>query len=139
MKKFLCLIALIAIALPGCQEIDSEVRQVIVTFTWTAPGDDGIMGQASDYDMRCALTPDSLSSNWESTTQLTNLPSPQPSGATEVFVDTLLLETESTYYFAFKTADEVPNWSGLSNIVSVFVPDTLSPSDVTDLQVELGG
>ena len=33
-----------------------------------------------------------------------------------------------TYYFAMRTADEVPNWSGLSN-VSVSVVPLLAPRD----------
>jgi len=84
-----------------------------IKLTWTAPGDDGNEGTASQYDIRYSASA-ITEANWETATQCTGEPSPSPAGATENFtVGGLLPNTE--YWFALKTADEVPNWSGLSN------------------------
>src|SRR5262245_22971544 len=48
------------------------------------------------------------------------------------------LSASTTYYFALKTADEVPNWSALSNNPSGTTsapPDTTAPAAVTSLAV----
>jgi len=87
-----------------------------ITLTWTAPGDDGNVGTASQYDIRYSTSP-ITDANWASATQCTGEPSPQPAGSGESFVVTGL-NPSTTYYFALKTADEVPNWSSLSNVPS---------------------
>jgi hypothetical protein len=84
--------------------------------TWTAPGDDGTAGQATQYDIRYSLAPINDAS-WGSATQIVGEPNPQAAGATETFVVTDLVPS-TEYYFAIKAADEIPNWSGLSNVVS---------------------
>jgi hypothetical protein len=48
------------------------------------------------------------------------------------------LQPNTTYYFAVRTADEVPNWSGLSNVASgATTEEDSSPSDITDLMAGL--
>jgi hypothetical protein len=85
-----------------------------ITLTWTAPGDDGNTGTASQYDVRYSDVP-ITAANWGDVSQAPFEPTPQPAGATETFT-IHTLTSGMTYYFAFKTADEVPNWSGLSNV-----------------------
>ena len=84
------------------------------TLRWTAPGNDGTIGQATTYDLRysIALITDA---NWAQATYVVNPPVPKPAGTKEVFKVTDLLPA-TTYYFAIKTADSRPNWSALSNI-----------------------
>lgn len=84
--------------------------------TWTALGDDVNVGTASEYDIRYS-TSLITEVNWESATQLLVETTPQPAGSTETLVVTGL-SRGTTYYFALKSADEVPNWSGLSNVAS---------------------
>ncbi|HXF48511.1 MAG TPA: fibronectin type III domain-containing protein [Verrucomicrobiae bacterium] len=79
--------------------------------TWTAPGDDGMTGTASRYDIRFSK---SVSATWEVMAQVIGEPTPKAAGQTESFTVGGLSPT-TTYYFLLKTADEVPNWSGLSN------------------------
>ncbi|MCD9025942.1 fibronectin type III domain-containing protein [Cohnella silvisoli] len=87
-----------------------------VSLTWTAPGDDGSTGTASSYDIRYS-TSAITSSNWASATQVTGEPTPAAAGTNQsMSVDGLAAST--TYYFAMKASDEVPNISGLSNAVS---------------------
>lgn len=103
-----------------------------ITLTWTAPGDDGNQGQASQYDLRYSLNP-ITNNNWNQATPVQNPPSPQPAGSAESFTVTNL-DPGTTYYFAIKVADEVPNWSGLSNVVSrTTLPESTPPGMIADL------
>jgi alpha-tubulin suppressor-like RCC1 family protein len=86
------------------------------TLTWTAPGDDGSAGTASTYDVRYSTTA-ITEANWVSASQCSGEPTPKAAGSAETFTVTGLT-ANTTYYFAMKTADEVPNWSALSNVVS---------------------
>ncbi len=103
-----------------------------VTLNWTAPGDDGNQGQAAQYDIRYAtfLINDG---NWDQANQAANIPAPQMAGSAEsITIDGL--SSSTTYYFAIRVADEVPNWSPTSNVVSVSTAaESDAPSDVTDL------
>ncbi len=85
-----------------------------ITLTWTAVGDDSLSGTADRYDIR--YTADSLAT-WEDMTVVSDPPDPKPAGDAESFVVTGL-EPITTYHFQMKAADEVPNWSGLSNRAS---------------------
>jgi hypothetical protein len=87
-----------------------------VALTWTAPGDDGNTGTASSYDIRYSTATIS-EANWGSADQCSGEPSPQPAGTAQTFPVTGL-SPDTTYYFAMKTADEIPNWSDLSNVPS---------------------
>jgi len=88
-----------------------------VDLTWSAPGDDGNTGTATTYDVRyqlATLGPLDTETEWNAASQATGEPAPQPAGSTENFT-VAGLTPGTAYYFALKTADEVPNWSGLSN------------------------
>jgi phosphodiesterase/alkaline phosphatase D-like protein len=108
-----------------------------VTLTWTAPGDDGSSGTASRYDLRRSVAP-ITASNFGSATQVSGAPIPKAAGQGETLVVTGLTAA-TTYYFALKAADEVPNWSAISNVPSrstIATPppdDTTPPAAVTDL------
>jgi hypothetical protein len=86
-----------------------------VELTWTAPGDDGSVGQATQYNLRYSTT--ALSEqNWSSATEAGALPTPEPAG-TEQSTTVTDLEPKTQYYFGLKSADEAGNWSALSNVV----------------------
>jgi uncharacterized protein (TIGR02145 family) len=87
-----------------------------ITLSWTAPGDDDFSGTASQYDIRYS-TSNITESNWELATECIGEPTPKPSGSSDSFVVTGL-NPNTNYYFALKASDEVPNWSGLSNVDS---------------------
>jgi parallel beta-helix repeat protein len=95
------------------------------TVTWKAPGDDGNVGTATTYDIRYS-TSEITETNWDSAIQCLGEPVPNPAGTTETYTVTDL-SPGTTYYFALKTADEVPNWSPLSNVVSV----TITPPSIS--------
>ena len=84
------------------------------TLTWTAPGDDGDQGNATHYDVRYATVPIS-DKNWNFALHAVGEPSPMAAGETELFT-VRGLEPDVEYFFAVKVADEINNWSGLSNL-----------------------
>lgn len=102
--------------------------------TWTAPGDDGSTGTAATYDIRYS-TSVITDGNFASATQVSGEPTPSIAGSSESMTVTGL-SAATTYYFALKTSDEVPNTSALSNVPSgttTSVSDTTAPSAVTNL------
>lgn len=114
----------------------SNVASSSIDLTWTAPGDDDGTGTATSYDIRYST---SLidSSNWASATQLSGEPTPGVASSTET-VTVSSLGSEITYYFALKTSDEVPNESGLSNVVATTTlpgPDLTAPAAISDLSL----
>ncbi|MCP4686194.1 MAG: hypothetical protein GY867_12215, partial [bacterium] len=112
------------------QELDATISSV--SLTWTAPGSEGNVGTATQYDLRYATVPID-ESNWTSSTVLEDLAAPQTAGSVESCVISGL-EAATTYYFALKTADEVPQWSGLSNIAAARTTSDISyPLEITDL------
>lgn len=78
------------------------------SLTWTAVGDDGHVGTATEYDLRVSLEP-ITEANWDSAVRIDGEPTPSVAGTQETIY----------YYFAMTTEDEVPNVSGLSNVVVV--------------------
>ncbi len=111
----------------------STTTQTSATLTWTAVGDDGSTGTATSYDIRYSTT-NITTANWASVTQVIGEPNPEPAGSQETFTVTGLT-AGTTYYFALKVADEVPNWSGLSNVASgaTLASDVTPPAPVDDL------
>jgi sugar lactone lactonase YvrE len=98
------------------------------TLTWEAPGDDGSLGTAAEYDIRYS-TAVITDANFSSATRSSNAPVPSTAGTREVFTLTGLKE-ETTYYFALKSADKAWNWSGLSNVSSATTRSAAPPEFV---------
>jgi hypothetical protein len=109
-----------------------------ITLTWTAPGDDGNVGRASQYDIRYSasnISGTDTTTWWSQATQCTGEPAPQTAGTSETFTVTGL-QPSKTYYLMIRTADEVPNWSGYSNVAvrtTSAAADTIPPAPVRDL------
>ena len=97
---------------------DLRVESVVggvVTLAWTATGDDGDEGTASEYDIRysgVAVT----EGNWATCTQATTEPDPAVAGTEQNAV--INTGGGANFHFALKTADEKSNWSALSNVVT---------------------
>lgn len=111
-------------------------QTVGVTMTWTAPGDDGLVGRASQYDLRYsqnAIVGTDTLSWWNAAVQATGEPLPGISGSTDS-LRVLGLAPSSRYYFIIKAADEVPNWSGYSNVAIKDTPDLIPPARILDLR-----
>jgi len=112
----------------------SDPTSSSIKLTWTAPGDDGDTGTATTYDIRYS-TSTITEANWATATECTGEPAPQEAGSSETFTVTGLA-ADTTYYFAIKTADEVPNESPISNSpggTTLVSEDTTAPAAITDL------
>jgi phosphodiesterase/alkaline phosphatase D-like protein len=135
LSSALLMLSVTFLALPfiiGGSAFGQNVTSTTVTLEWTAPGDNDNSGTATEYDIRYSLFL-ITESNWASATQATGEPTPQPAGSTETFT-VENLEPNTTYYFAIKTADEVPNWSGISNVISrATLEETTPPSAIANL------
>lgn len=94
----------------------TDETDTVVSLTWTAPGDDGAVGNAASYDIRYSTTPITVAT-WGIATQVVGEPAPSSAGSTETF-DVTGLTASTTYYFALQTSDEVPNVSDISNNAS---------------------
>ena len=91
-----------------------------VTLTWRAPGDDPHRGVASQYEIRYQKR-DERSPWWEYATPILEIESTAAYlGLIETVTIAGLLPAER-YNFAIKAADEVPNWSAMSNVADVLV------------------
>ncbi len=87
-----------------------------IDLLWTAPGDDGIEGTASRYDIRYSTDPLD-EDNFVFGTRVDSIPDPAPSGQPEMTRVTDLA-AGTTYYFGLRAFDEFGNRSGLSNVVA---------------------
>ncbi len=86
-----------------------------VTLSWTAPGDDGMQGIVSKYDIRYS-TSFLSESNWDLAQSANTIITPvQAGGKQSVLIEGL--ETGTNYYFALKSCDDVDNWAVMSNVV----------------------
>ncbi|NIN98036.1 MAG: PKD domain-containing protein, partial [Anaerolineae bacterium] len=106
------------------------VNSEYVILQWGAPGDDGSIGQASIYDVRFSTAgPVDEVNFWSASPVPVTVQPPALAGSTErLNVSELSPGTE--YWFALRAADEVPNWSPVSNSVGVTTP--LSEVEVDD-------
>jgi hypothetical protein len=110
----------------------------MVTVTWTAPGDDGTIGRAATYDIRyrtSAISGTDTLSWWNAATQATGEPVPSTAGARDSMT-IRGLQPVTTYYFMIRAADEVPNWSGYSNVaVRSTSGDVTAPAAIANLSI----
>jgi hypothetical protein len=101
---------------------------------WTAPGDDANVGTAAQYDLRYSTSP-ITAGNFASATTVLAEPLPSAAGTHQSMIVSGLL-AGTTYYFAMKTQDEIPNVSTVSNVPSLSTPataDVTPPAAITDL------
>jgi hypothetical protein len=95
----------------------SGARADSIVLHWTAPGDDGNSGTATSYELRYSETavPVDTAGWWGSAISVGPPPIPQVAGTRQSFT-VAGLDSGRTYFFIIRAADEVPNWSGYSNV-----------------------
>ncbi|MCP4535910.1 MAG: hypothetical protein GY832_02090, partial [Chloroflexi bacterium] len=98
---------------------------------WTAPGGNGPVGTASDYDLRISKNEITEENFYQSERLLT--PFPNPSGTPE-FITIYDREPEAFFYLAIKSLDNAENTSDLSNNTSARTRDE-NPGDIIDLAI----
>ena len=95
------------------------VTSTSIQLNWTSVGDDNLTGTATSYEMRylsagaCPIN----AGNFATGTLVASMPAPQANGNAETKTVTGLTASTS-YCFAIKVSDEVPNQSAISNIVT---------------------
>lgn len=90
-----------------------------LALTWTATGDDGLVGQAAFYDIRYSVAP-ITASTLRFAVRVKDPPRPQPAGAIETWtIPSDLLPR--TYYFLIRVFDNAGNMAE-SNQVEVMIP-----------------
>jgi len=104
----------------------SAVGSRYVVLQWTAPGDNGTVGRASQYDLRYSTSGPLNETTFDQATQATT-PAPGLSGSTETF-NLTGLRPGTSYWVAIRTADSVPNWSPISNDVDVVTASLPRPT-----------
>jgi hypothetical protein len=103
-----------------------------ITLNWTAPGDDGTVGIATQYDLRYSTSP-ITTANFTNATKVTTVPTPASAG-TKQSVSVSGLAMNTLYYFAIKSVDERGNWSGLSNITTKTITGAVGIGDGVTLR-----
>ena len=101
-----------------------------LSLSFTATGDDGVVGRATSYELRYAKTP-IAAATWASAA-VAPTTAPQDPGTRET-ITVAGLDPTSVYYFAIKVIDDVGNASPMSNLASGSTLDGTAPVRVTDL------
>ena len=99
--------------------LETYLDGAVMTICWTATGDDGYSGRASEYDIRYAAYPPIIDTLqwWNQAQRLTNEPSPEWPGIRQC-MQLNDLDENLEYYVAMIVGDDAGNWSELSNIAS---------------------
>lgn len=110
------------IAPSGIHDLSGEPGETMgsIRLTWTAPGDDDIVGTASSYHVRTSTYPILTEQDWEDAAGKVGEPIPLPSGTPEEMTVTGL--NPGTYiYVTMRAQDDFFNWSPLGNCTHTIV------------------
>jgi hypothetical protein len=102
----------------------------LILLKWTAPGDNGYIGQAAGYDLRYQPYingPINTEAKWKTAIQVWGEPPPSQAGQRDsMTIDGLIYR--GRYYFCLKTYDTGGNFSLLSNSPMIIVGDNIQCS-----------
>jgi hypothetical protein len=131
----LCLIFVAGCGQSGADPIDFEVA-----LYFTAPGDDGWVGQAQAYHVKYSTNPiDAM--NWNVATPVPDslIKYPALGGMPDTVIFTIALEPSQGYYFAILACDDGLPGDGVPNCAQpsipnkyVETPDRIPPAQITD-------
>lgn len=105
-----------------------------ITVRWTARGDDYDTGLAAAYDLRWSHDPIIDLATFQAATQVTGVPAPAMPGMMEQVVISGLT-SDTPHYVALRIADEIPNLSGISNVIIATTLDGTAPAAISDLSI----
>ena len=109
----LLLLLILAPALARAQSFPTGTDSL--TLSWTAPGDDGMIGTAAAYDVRVSATAITAAS-FAGERTVPGPPAPLPASSRQTLV-VRGLARGTVYWFAIKSVDAAGNWSGISNVL----------------------
>lgn len=136
MKRLTLVFLALVPFLISCDSLYASEVQANIHLEWTATGDDGNDGQATAYDLR--YTTDTTLA-FESWVEIDGEPAPSIAGIVDSINFPLTLEVGTSYFFAIRACDEVPNCGIPSNYFEINVPDTLKPGQIIDLRGSFSG
>lgn len=97
----------------------TSILATLFNIRFTAPGDNGVYGTATTYDVRYSFA-SMNETNWASAFQITDEPKPKIAGSSENFqINAVSASTNTFIYVAMKTIDEAGNISSMSNVISL--------------------
>jgi NAD-dependent dihydropyrimidine dehydrogenase PreA subunit len=118
-------------------DLSAVGTETTIELSWTAPGDDGMIGTAEQYVIKMhqeAITAD----NWDEAETLAGPPWPLPAGSPQAY-SVSGLEYNQTYFFAIRAYDDNNNIAEVSNSPSAsLLFDSVPPATITDLSVVTG-
>ncbi|MCD4672274.1 MAG: fibronectin type III domain-containing protein, partial [Anaerolineaceae bacterium] len=85
-----------------------------VDLSWTAPGDDGTQGTASEYIIRYSTSAITTEGEWDAATDIEGEPGPSVAGTNEQ-LRVVGLDPTKVFYFALRAKDDADNISEISN------------------------
>jgi hypothetical protein len=117
-----------------------------INLAWTTPGDDGSIHQLNNGTYRIyysSVDADmaGVAFNTTPTTTLNRVDVATTGvnpGTTRYYTLNGLALDDRSYYVRIFTADEVPNWSAISNAATAYTLDVTSPAAVTDFAAVTG-
>ncbi|MBN1593865.1 MAG: hypothetical protein JW941_11545, partial [Candidatus Coatesbacteria bacterium] len=105
--------------------VELNPQKTHVRLTWTAPGDDGMLGRAKGYYIRTSSSKVNDDADFEQALTVPVLYFPSFPGTVENFL-LALPQGGQVWYFAIKTFDDAGNVSAMSNCASTAQP-TIMP------------
>ncbi len=106
------------------------------TLSWTAPGDDGMIGRAATYLVRRSSTAIGSQSAWQAATPVSGAPVPALSGTAQTMTANGLTPN-ATYYFAIRAQDEAGNLAALSNSPSAVAGHEMIPPTILSVNASV--
>lgn len=110
----------------------TQAQAASVVLQWTAPGDDGVVGTAAQYDLRYSGTP-ITEENFLAAQQVLPMAAPLPAGSLEQRVVSRL--PSGPLWFALRTRDDAGNWSPVSNVAQIGVTLDAGPGPIAEARV----
>lgn len=107
-----------------------------VILGWTAPGNDGNIGKANEYDIRYS-TGQITDGGWPLTGKASSIPKPEISGTYQTAV-LAGLNPGTTYYFAIKASDLKGNIAEISNQAAAKARQGVPPNKINTLSAKPG-
>lgn len=112
-----------------------------IVLSWTAPGDDGFVGVPASVVVKRHSSQINNESAWSAATTVATLTggSLSSGGEQQTYDVSSGLSASTTYWFAVRGTDEVPNTGSISNSISVTTPaspDVTAPDPVASLSAQ---
>jgi len=115
----------------------ASLQPGIINLSWTAPGDDGLIGTSTEYIIRYATSSGIIAASWDLAIDVANEPIPALAGTAEN-LSVSGLTAGQTYFWAIKSKDKAGNLSEISNSVSATSSAITQDLVISEIAVQRG-